>query len=51
MVDAARLLSKISNHDVHDIDPYSMVYQKAKDSVSCWLGMLSSGPSPSGPGH
>ncbi|KAG7018440.1 hypothetical protein SDJN02_20308, partial [Cucurbita argyrosperma subsp. argyrosperma] len=50
-IDAARVLSETSNHGVDYIDPYSIVYQKAKETVSCWLGKLSSGPSPSGPGH
>ena len=47
MTDAARVLSETSNHRVDYVDPYSIVYQK----VSGWLGKLSSGPSPSGPGH
>ncbi|KGN53025.1 hypothetical protein Csa_015299 [Cucumis sativus] len=57
VADAARILLSETPRDDHDhgvdyhIDPYSIVYQKAKESISCWLGKLSSGPSPSGPGH
>uniref|UniRef100_A0A9I9EF23 Transmembrane protein n=1 Tax=Cucumis melo TaxID=3656 RepID=A0A9I9EF23_CUCME len=54
VADAARILSETPREDHHGVDyvdPYSIVYQKAKESVSCWLGKLSSGPSPSGPGH
>lgn len=51
VADAARVLPETSEHGVDSVDPYAIVYQKAKDTVSCWLGKLSSGPSPSGPGH
>lgn len=30
---------------------YSSVYKRAKYTMSCWLQMLDSGPSPRGPGH
>lgn len=52
IADAARVLPETSSdHGVDYVDPYSIVYHKAKKTVSCWLGKLSSGPSPSGPGH
>ncbi|KAL5997999.1 hypothetical protein ACLOJK_008933 [Asimina triloba] len=30
---------------------YPSVYETAKSAMECWLGRLTSGPSPSGPGH
>lgn len=34
------------------LETYSTsVYEKAKFTMSCWLGRLASGPSPRGPGH
>ncbi|KAG6582005.1 Membrane-associated 30 kDa protein, chloroplastic, partial [Cucurbita argyrosperma subsp. sororia] len=49
-VDAARVVpgdfSSVSN-----LEMYPTAYEQAKNTVSCWLGRLSSGPSPKGPGH
>ncbi|KAF2300325.1 hypothetical protein GH714_011973 [Hevea brasiliensis] len=49
-VEATRVLPEdfaTANH----LETYSSVYEKAKNTMACWLERLSSGPSPRGPGH
>lgn len=52
-VEAARALAEdaIAGGDDDHLEVYSSVYEKAKLAVGCWVGRLTSGPSPSGPGH
>ena len=49
-VDASRMLSENFAGESH-LATYPLIYVKAKDTMTCWLGMLASGPSPKGPGH
>ncbi|KAM7489620.1 hypothetical protein LguiB_027104 [Lonicera macranthoides] len=46
-VDASRMLLENSAGDNHLV----VKYEKTKNTMTCWLGMLASGPSPRGPGH
>uniref|UniRef100_A0A9I9DG49 Transmembrane protein n=1 Tax=Cucumis melo TaxID=3656 RepID=A0A9I9DG49_CUCME len=49
-VDAARVVPG-DFASVNHLEMYPSAYEQAKHTVSCWLGRLSSGPSPKGPGH
>uniref|UniRef100_A0A2P2J3U6 Transmembrane protein n=1 Tax=Rhizophora mucronata TaxID=61149 RepID=A0A2P2J3U6_RHIMU len=49
-VEAARALPEDFAGAAH-LETYSSVYEKAKNTMACWLGRLASGPSPKGPGH
>nr|DAD25297.1 TPA_asm: hypothetical protein HUJ06_026761 [Nelumbo nucifera] len=49
-VEAGRVLSGDSARANHLV-AYPSVYDKASSAVLCWLGRLSSGQSPDGPGH
>ncbi|CAK9149526.1 unnamed protein product, partial [Ilex paraguariensis] len=49
-VEAKRILSEDfagANH----LASYPSMYEYAKETLSCWLERLASGPSPRGPGH
>ncbi|KAG8655403.1 hypothetical protein MANES_04G045337v8 [Manihot esculenta] len=49
-VEATRVLQEdfaTANH----LENYSLVYEKAKNTMACWLESLASGPSHKGPGH
>lgn len=50
-VEAARVLREDDVGDGNRLAMYSSVYEKAKSAMDCWIGRLTSGPSPSGPGH
>lgn len=50
-VEAARVLPEVDPADANHLAMYSSVYEKAKSVMDCWIGRLTSGPSPSGPGH
>lgn len=53
-VQATRLLREdfaAANHLETYSSPSSLVYEKAKYTMECWLQRLASGPSPKGPGH
>lgn len=49
--EAARAMPEEDFADANHLAAYSSVYEKAKYTMSCWLQMLDSGPSPRGPGH
>lgn len=49
-VEASRVLPEDFARANH-LQTYTTVYEKAKFTMSCWLGRLASGPSPRGPGH
>ncbi|GLT56566.1 hypothetical protein SLA2020_296000 [Shorea laevis] len=49
-VEATRVLPE-DFAEANHLETYSSVYEKAKSTMSCWLGRLASGPSPKGPGH
>lgn len=49
-VKASRVLPEDFGRENH-LEKYSSVYDNAKQSLAFWLQRLSSGPSPSGPGH
>ncbi|PON77703.1 Transmembrane protein [Parasponia andersonii] len=49
-VGASRVLPDDFAGESH-LETYSSVYENAKQSLAFWLQKLSSGPSPSGPGH
>ncbi|EXB55198.1 hypothetical protein L484_018125 [Morus notabilis] len=48
--EAGRVLSEDFGGENH-LEKYPSVYENAKQSLTFWLQRLSSGPSPSGPGH
>lgn len=50
-VEAARAFPKDAVAGDDHLAMYSSVYEKAKLTMECWIGRLTSGPSPSGPGH
>ncbi|KAJ4967524.1 hypothetical protein NE237_019373 [Protea cynaroides] len=50
VVEATRMLAEDFASASH-LTTYPSIYEKAKSSMVCWLGRLSSGPSPSGPGN
>ncbi|KAG8655406.1 hypothetical protein MANES_04G048673v8 [Manihot esculenta] len=49
-VEATRMLLEDFASENH-LETYSSVYEKAKNTMACWLERLASGPSPRGPGH
>ncbi|KAG8655405.1 hypothetical protein MANES_04G047561v8 [Manihot esculenta] len=49
-VEATRVLQEDFATENH-LETYSLVYEKAKNTMACWLESLASGPSHKGPGH
>ena len=49
-VEATRVLSEDLAGAKH-LAAYPSMYEHAKETLSCWLERLASGPSPRGPGH
>lgn len=49
-VDGGRVLMEDFADSSH-LETYPTMYEKAKNSMACWLGRLASGPSPRGRGH
>ncbi|CAK9148807.1 unnamed protein product [Ilex paraguariensis] len=49
-VEATRVLSEDFGGANH-LASYPSMYEHAKETLSCWLERLASGPSPRGPGH
>ncbi|OVA08796.1 hypothetical protein BVC80_8801g23 [Macleaya cordata] len=50
-VEATRVLSEDFASANHLVTYPNTVYEKAKSTMTCWLGRLASGPSPKGPGN
>lgn len=48
---AARVLTEEDFGGSNNLEKYSSIYDKVKNSMTLWLERLPSGPSPRGPGH
>uniref|UniRef100_A0A803QLC6 Uncharacterized protein n=1 Tax=Cannabis sativa TaxID=3483 RepID=A0A803QLC6_CANSA len=49
-VEGSRILSE-EHVQIQKYTSSSVMYEKAKFTMACWLQRLASGPSPRGPGH